>query len=157
MIALLLAAASLPHLTPDGWGRVKIGMTQAQVSRALGTKLRGEPIDSESTCVEKQSRAHPGMWFMFLDGRLSRISLGDDSRVATPRGIGLRAPAAQVRRNYGRRLQAEPHHYLGLPGEYLTFWTIPKKRGVRFETDTKRRVQTIHAGTDSIQLVEGCA
>jgi len=52
---------------------------------------------------------------------------------------------------------AEPHYYLGLPAEYLTYWTVAKKRGVRFETGTKRRVETIHAGLDSIRLVEGCA
>ena len=161
MIALLIAAAaaaaSEPHLTPDGWGFVKIGMTQAQVAKALGARLEGEPIEDEKVCVEKVSPSFPGMWFMFLEGKLARISVGEKSRVTTPRGIGLGATAAQVRRKYAKGLKAEPHHYLDLPGEYLTYWTVPKKRGVRFETDRKRRVQTIHAGDDSIQFVEGCA
>jgi hypothetical protein len=34
---------------------------------------------------------------------------------------------------------------------------VPKKRGVRFETNSKRQVQVIHAGTAAIQYVEGCA
>jgi hypothetical protein len=157
MIALLIAAASVPHLTPDGWGAVRIGMTHAQVGKALGTRLKGEAIEDEDVCVEKVSRAHKDMWFMFEGGKLSRISVGEDSKVTTPRKIGAGASAAAVRRAYPRGLKAEPHHYLGLPGEYLTYWTIPKKRGVRFETDVKRRVQTIHAGNDSIQYVEGCA
>jgi hypothetical protein len=67
------------------------------------------------------------------------------------------ATAAAVRRAYGKGLKAEPHYYEDRPAEYLTFWTVPRKRGVRFETDSKRRVQTIHAGTAAIELVEGCA
>ena len=158
MIATLLMAAATPaHLTPDGWGAVKIGMSQAEVARALGAELEGEPIEDENVCVEKITPAHPDIWFMFEQGRLTRISVGEKSKVTTPRGIGHGATAAQVRRKYPEGLKAEPHHYLDLPGEYLTYWTVPKKRGVRFETDLKRRVETIHAGTDSIQYVEGCA
>ena len=157
MIAALVMAAAAAHLTPDGWGAVKIGMTQAQVAKALGAKLEGEPIDDATTCLEQISGAYPDMWFMFLDRKLARISVGEKSKVTTPRGIGIGASAAKVRRKYARGLQAEPHHYLDLPGEYLTYWTVPKKRGVRFETDVKRRVETIHAGDDSIQYIEGCA
>jgi hypothetical protein len=156
MIALLMAATAA-HLTPAGWGVVKIGMSQAQVAKALGSKLEGEPIENEQVCVEKVSPGHPDMWFMFQKGKLTRISVGEKSRVTTPRGIGIGATAGEVRRKYAKGLQAEPHHYLDLPGEYLTYWTAPKKRGVRFETDVKRRVETIHAGTDSIEYVEGCA
>lgn len=158
MIALLLAAAgALPHLTPEGWGAVKIGMSQAEVAAALGAKLEGEPIEDENVCVEKVTPAQPDIWFMFEEGRLTRISVGEQSKVTTPRGVGIGATAAEVRRKYPKGLKAEPHHYLDLPGEYLTYWTLPKKRGVRFETDLKRRVATIHAGSASIQYVEGCA
>lgn len=158
MIALLAAAAaSLPHLTPDGWGAVEIGMSQSEVARALGAKLEGEAIEDENVCVEKVSPAHPDMWFMFEEGELTRISVGEKSKVTTPRGIGVGATAAAVRGKYANGLQAEPHHYLDLPAEYLTYWTVPRKRGVRFETDLKRRVQTIHAGGESIRYVEGCA
>ena len=41
MIALLLAAATLPHITPDGWGKVRIGMSQAEVAKVLGARLAG--------------------------------------------------------------------------------------------------------------------
>ena len=98
LAALLLAAASAPHLTPDGWGPVKIGMTQAEVAKALRADLEGEPIEDENVCVEKITARHPGMWFMFLEGRLARISVGEKSKVRTPRGVGLGATAAEVRR-----------------------------------------------------------
>ncbi|MCL6683209.1 hypothetical protein [Sphingomonas alba] len=157
MFTALFVAASAPFLTPDGWGKVRIGMTQSQVAKALGAKLEGEALDDEFTCVEKVAAAYPDMWFLFEGGKLSRISIGDKSRVTTPRGIGIGATAGQVRKSYSKGLMAEPHYYLGLPAEYLTYWTLAEKRGVRFETDTKRRVETIHAGLDSIRLVEGCA
>ncbi|QIK96488.1 hypothetical protein G7076_08600 [Sphingomonas sp. HDW15A] len=157
MIALLLASAALPHLTPDGWGEVRIGMSQVAVARALGTTLEGEPIEDEDTCVEKISERHPGMWFMFQEGKLTRISIGENSKVTTPRGLGIGASADAVRKAYSKGLKAEPHYYLGLPAEYLTYWIVAKKRGVRFETDARRRIETIHAGNDSIELVEGCA
>ena len=161
MIALaLLAAAAAAQawpLTPNGWGPVKIGMTRAEVERVLHVRLEGEPIEDEKSCVELvPAGPDQGLWFMFQDYRLTRISIGAPSKVAA-RGLGIGATAAQVRRAYGRALKAEPHYYEDLPAEYLTFWTVPGKRGVRFETDARRRVQTIHAGDDSIQYVEGCA
>src|SRR5687767_5313930 len=112
MIALLIAAAAT-HLTPDGWGAVKIGMTQAQVAKVLGAKLEGEPIDDTTTCLEQISDAYPDMWFMFLERKLARISVGEKSPVTTPRGIGIGASAAQVRRKYAKGLHAEVHEYPG--------------------------------------------
>ena len=164
LLALLAgpaASADSPawKLTPDGWGPVKIGMTRSQVSNALKAGLEGEAIEDANVCIEMIAANHtyPGLWFMFEDGRLSRISVGEKSKVTTPRGIGIGATAEAVRRAYGRALKAEGHEYLERPAEYLTFWTVPTKRGVRFETDLKRRVETIHAGGPSIQYVEGCA
>jgi len=157
-VALLaLAVAGNWPLTVDGYGPARIGMNQVQVSRALHAKLTGEPIDSEDSCVEKTAAGFPDVLFMFEGRKLARISLWQTSKVKTPRGIGLGATAAAVRKAYGKQLKAEPHHYEDLPSEYLTFWTVPGKRGVRFETNSKRRVQAIHAGTGVIQYVEGCA
>ena len=115
MIALLLAAAALPHITPDGWGKVRIGMSQAEVAKVLGARLAGEPLDREEACVEKIADEFPGIWFMFQEGKLTRISIGEKSRVTTPRGTGLGASADDVRKAYPKGLKAEPHYYLGLP------------------------------------------
>ncbi len=162
VLPFVLGAAPAPGswpVTPNGWGPVKIGMTRAQVARALGAPLRGEAIESVDICVEQsaQGAAFSGVVFMFENRRLTRISAGSRSRLRTPAGIRVGATAAQVRRAYGRNLQAEPHHYIGRPAEYLTYWTVPGKRGVRFETSESRRVERIHAGGPSIQYVEGCA
>jgi hypothetical protein len=159
---LLIAAAPVSppawHLTVDGLGPVRIGMNRAQVESALHATLKGEALDDEESCIEMVPEGpDQGLWFMFEGYKLTRISIGEPSKVKTPRGMGIGSSADAVRRAYGRGLKVEPHHYEDLPSEYLTFWTVPGKRGVRFETDSKRRVQTIHAGTDSIRYVEGCA
>jgi hypothetical protein len=152
------AAAPEWHLTVEGWGPVRIGMNRADVERALNLKLEGEPLDDEESCIEmKPAGPDRGIWFMFEGFKLTRISVGEPSSVTTPRGIGIGSSANEVRRAYGKGLKAEPHYYEDLPSEYLTYWTLTGKRGVRFETNSKRQVQTIHAGTDSIQYVEGCA
>ena len=162
-VALLLtAAAPAPtydwKLTPAGWGPVRIGMSRAQVKKTLKVELVGDAFDNEGSCIELYAPNDelPGMYFMFLDGKLSRISAIAPSTLKTPRGIGVGANADDVRKAYGDKLQAEPHHYDGEPAEYLTYWLKPNVSGVRFETDVQRKVETIHVGNDSIQLVEGC-
>ena len=167
---ILIAAATLAastataqprpwHLTPEGYGPARIGMTRAQVERALRVTLEGTPVDDANVCIEMGPTRgpHRNLVFMFIDRRLSRIAAIDASRVTTPRGIGIGATAAEVRRIYGRALRAEEHSYTGAPAEYLTFWTVRNRRGVRFTTDENRRVDTIIAGNETIQYIEGCA
>lgn len=160
MIALLLLAAIARSewvLTVDGLGPVRIGMTRAQVARTLHAKLRGSAIESADLCVEQDAREYPGLTFMFEDRRLSRISIRKPSQVRTPRAVGAGATAAAVRRAYPTGLRAERNYYEDPPAEYLTYWTIRDKRGIRFETGLDRKVQLIHAGNESITYVEGCA
>lgn len=164
VLALLLASVPAApsydwKLTPAGWGPVRIGMNRDQVSKALKLELRGEAMDNEGSCLELYGKdgALPGFFFMFHNGKLSRISVNGTGKIVTPSGIHVGSTAEEVRSAYGPKLQAEQHHYLGEPAEYLTYWLKPKARGVRFETDAQQKVESIHAGDDSIQLVEGCA
>ena len=143
------------RLTPNGFGPVRIGMTHDQAEHALGAPLEGEEV-SEG-CAEMGAAGLEDMNFMFQEGRLTRISVWDPSGVTTPRGIGVGATEAEVRQAYGSGLDIAPHFYRGLPAKYLTFWLRPGRSGVRFETNEAGRVVAIHAGTDSIEYVEGCA
>lgn len=164
LIAALIGSSAAPpsydwKLTPAGWGPVRMGMTRAQVSKALHMELQGDAFDNEGHCVElfPASDQLKGTYFMFLDGKLSRISVIDTAKIVTPSGIHVGSTAEEVRTAYGVKLQAEAHHYLGEPAEYLTYWLKPKASGVRFETDASQKVEIIHAGNASIQLIEGCA
>lgn len=157
VLMLTVAAPNAWLLTPDGYGPVRIGMTQKQVSAALKIKLEGEPVEPGDQCVEMvPAGPDRGLVFMFESNRLARISIGAPSTIATPRGIRIGSTAADVKRAYGKGVKDEPHHYEGPVARYLTYWVRPNTRGVRFETNDKLRVQTIHAGGSSIQLVEGC-
>ena len=148
------------RLHDEGYGPVRVGMTIAQAERALSAPL--VPADDSSPadgCWHvKPARGHQGVQFMVQQGRISRASLwGDPSPIRTVRGVGIGDPEAKVRRLYGPHLRSEPHAYDGPSAHYLTYWTRNGSRGVRFETDDHGRVQTIHAGDRSIQLIEGCS
>lgn len=159
----LTAAAPAPAfhwpLTPAGWGPVHMGMSRTQVERALKVTFEGDAFDNEGNCIEIYSEepSLAGLFFMFEGDKLTRISATDPSTIATPRGIHPGSTDDEVRKAYGDGLVSEPHKYEGPPAEYLTFWLKPQKSGVRFETDLYGKVDTIHAGTSSIQYVEGCA
>ena len=121
LIGLLLTASAPTYdwkLTPAGWGPVRIGMTRAQTEKALALHLEGDAFDNYGSCIELYSSNQKlsGLYFMFLDGKLSRISANGTSTIKTPRGIHVGSSADEVRKLYGPKLQAEPHHYTGDPG-----------------------------------------
>ncbi len=93
---------------------------------------------------------------MFEDSKLTRISATRPSKLTTVSGIGVGASASEVRRAYGSGLRSERHTYQDPPAEYLTVWTLSGQRGIRFEIGENRRTEIIHAGTASIEYVEGC-
>jgi hypothetical protein len=144
-------------LTPQGYGPLHVGMTWAQARRAVPGLRYGETLGDGSTCHEASTPRMPGVFGMFVDGRLVRVSLSSPSRVGTARGIHIGSTEAQVRAAYRGLYRDEPHQYEGPQGRYLTVWTVRGRSGIRFETDMHHHVQTIHGGGDAIQYVEGCA
>lgn len=153
----MLAAANPAQppwqLSEEGFGPVRIGMSAPEAAQALATDLKGEPIESGEICVEKVAANFPGVRFMFENGRLTRISVAKASPVTSQRAIAVGATAAQVRGAYGSQLVVEPHKHQPPPAEYLTYWALPKKRGIRFEVSTDRRVYVMHAENDSVTCV----
>lgn len=156
-------------LTADGYGRLRIGMTRDEVIAAMG----GYDSDEGSGLLEPElcdefhpARAPEGLYVMIEQGVLTRITLVDTRDIGTPYGILVGDPASKVREAYGDRVDAMPHHYLGLPAEYLDVWEGDARpgpngdpeglRGIRYETNEEQNVEMIHAGDGSIQYVEGC-
>jgi hypothetical protein len=163
--------ASAPALTAEGFGPLRIGMSRAEVVKALGEdsdpEAEGGP-DPERCDMFRPERAPEGMLVMIEDGRLTSVSLIEGSTVRTDRGLGLGATAAEVKAAYGKALRAGPHKYEEAPAEYLTAWArdpprderseaAPTARGIRFEVGARGNVQSISAGGPSIEYVEGCA
>jgi hypothetical protein len=160
-----------PALTAERFGPLRIGMTRAEVVAALGEDANPDAVGGPdpASCDEFfPARAPEGMLVMIESGRLTRIALSRDSRVATDRGLTLGATPAAVRAAYGSALRASPHKYEPAPAQYLTAWAKdpPKDeasqapataRGIVYEVGAKGTVQAIIAGGPSILYVEGCA
>jgi hypothetical protein len=161
LIALAWLAGAFPAfaapapLTAEGWGDLKIGMRESEAARRFGFAIPPEDGVNSFDCREMDSPAHPGLIVMTERGRVTRISIVKAGGVKTDRGFTVGSREADIRRVYGRGLRIDPHTYEDAPAHYLTFWTVPGKRGVRYETGRDRRVTVVHAGK-SITYVEGC-
>lgn len=156
LLASPLAAQGTLVLTPEGLGALNIGMTQKQVIAVIGGTLEGDAYDSEDVCVAKESSRLPGVGFLFEEGKLTSISLGHGAEIVTE-GIGIGTAAVAVRKAYRGKLKSEPNIYIEKPAEYLTYWSVAGKSGIRSEVNEKRKVYVIYAGGPSIEYVEGCA
>jgi hypothetical protein len=101
------AAVLAETLTPEGLGKVRIGMTVSQAEKALGAKLAGEGDTSEACrYVHRAGGADPGVSIMVESGRITRIDVeppaaGKAAGVTTAGGIGLGASLDEVKRVYG--------------------------------------------------------
>ena len=169
-LAVLLAAAPATAatpwtLTPDGLGPVKIGMTERAAVAALGHKLESQfpqaGADAQEqadyrACHETQAQGVTGLYLMFENGRLTRISVTQGGAFRTATGVGLGDREAKVRALY-RGLKIEPKAYEGLPAHDITAWDRARGRGVRFSTDKDGKITDIAVGRESINYSEGSA
>lgn len=157
-------------LTAEGWGPLRIGMTLAEITAALGPDTDPGSVggaDPEACDQFRPERAPEGMLLMVEEGRLSRISLIRNSTLKTDRGFGLGDSAAAIKTAYGAAAVASPHKYQDAPAEYVTAWSgaapTPNTvapdtaRGIVYEIGGEGTVTAIHAGGPAIQYVEGCS
>ena len=169
--------ANANAITSEGWGPLRIGMTRDDVVTAMGPDANSSAVggtDPEACDLFHPARAPEGLYVMIQRGVLTRISLQDNTTLKTERGFGIGDSATAIKAAYGANAHVQPHHYLGLPAEYITVWTstggatldehgwipentTPNARGIRYETNAEGAVTEIHAGGPSIQYVEGCS
>jgi hypothetical protein len=119
------------RITTAGYGPAKIGMTVAEASAALGTKLVSEgPVDEPSCHYMRPEPAVEGLWFMISDDHVVRVEV-------TTAGVRPAAGSASATtRRGGRELPpaSDAHKYVAPDGNYLTVWSAGRKAAVRFET-----------------------
>ena len=157
-------------VTAEGWGPLRIGMTLAEITAALGPDADPASVGGADPAACDQfrpERAPEGTLLMIEEGRLSRISLIRTSTLKTDRGFGLGDSAAAIKAAYGDLAVVSPHKYQDAPSEYVTVWSgaapTPNTpapdtaRGIVYEIGGDGTVTAIHAGGPAIQYVEGCS
>lgn len=152
------------HLSADGLGPVRIGMTMEQAEHALGTRLRPRAQDASAGCwiTRRADGREPGIAYMVVYGQIRRIDLLSEKRqvpaVRSQSGIGIGSTEQATLRAYGGTLSVEPHAYTGADGgRYLKVDAPGKRSGMIFET-FDGRVTHIRAGLrPELDYVEGCS
>lgn len=142
---------------PGGIGPVKIGMSLAKLSEAVG-----EPLHPRYEVNEECDFVHPrvlpgGVAVMVLKDSVARIDV-EGAGILTREGVGVGDLETRVLEVYAGRAQVQPHKYTGPTGHYV----IVEDRGdtlhrIIFETDGQH-VQRYRAGRrPGVDFVEGCA
>jgi hypothetical protein len=175
--ATTVAPVDANAITSEGWNTLRIGMTRAEVTAAVGARANPNTVggpDPASCDLFHPANAPEGMLVMIQQDVLTSITLRNNTTLKSDRGFGVGSTAAEIKAAYGASAQVQPHHYIGLPAEYITVWTdtggatpneqgdipentTPNARGIRYETDAQGVVTAVHVGGPTIQYVEGCS
>ena len=150
-------AESLPRLSLNGFGPVRIGMTLAEV-QAAGVPLDTGVSESVFCSYVKPTGMPEGIAFMVRNGQIARIDI-TTSAYASMSGARVGQTQEEVLRLYAGRLEISVHKY-DPDGAYLTY--IPKDQADQqyrmiFETDGKRITRFRAGRLPEVGWVEGCA
>ncbi|MBN8608669.1 MAG: hypothetical protein J0L81_17260 [Caulobacterales bacterium] len=158
-------------ITSDGWNTLRVGMTRAEVTAAVGATATPGAVggpDPAACDLFHPAYAPEGMLVMIQQDLLTSIILRNNTTLRTDRGFGVGSSAAEIKTAYGASAVSEPHKYVE-GAEYITIWSVggpsaaapfvedTNARGVRYETNAQGIVTAVHAGGPSIQNVEGCS
>jgi len=157
LFATASAAAAAPLLTPNGWGKLHIGMRERDAVRLFHLRVPHSVGADSFECRQEEVPSQEGLFVMAQRGVITRISIEAPSRLLTDRRIGLGSTEAEVRRAYGKVLKIDTTPYEEEPAHQLVFWAVPGKRGVRYDTNIAGSVEAIYVGADAIELIEGCS
>ena len=96
---------------PHGLGPVRLGMTVAEASEALGLDLAEDAIQySDGACSSYALGASIYDWdlrFTARDGRIVRVDVFTD-RISTEAGVGIGSAASAIRAAYGDEFRVQP-------------------------------------------------
>lgn len=150
-------------LTADGWGPLRIGMTAAEITAALGPDANPDAVGGPDPdrCDEfRPQNAPEGVLVMVQRGVLTRISVSRNENIRTSERLRIGDPESKVLAAHGMGARIEPHQYWPSPAKYITVWREPRSeenaRGLRYEIDAAGRIAHLRAGGPSIEFVEGC-
>lgn len=152
-----LAPATEWVVDAEGMGRVRAGMSIAELSRELGAEVR--PVyDFNPTCTHITPATLPrATRLMILSDTVARVEV-DSTNVRTAEGAGVGDLEVDVLELYKGQVEVQPHKYTGPTGHYLVV-TPPGDtlNRIIFETDGERVVRYRAGRLPGVRFVEGCA
>lgn len=149
--------AQSPSIRFDGFGPVTVGMTKAEVDRALAQKLEQPPETHDNECEYfVPSKGLTGVLFMFSHGRLVRVDV-EMGTTQTEAGIRIGDSISKIRKAYTAGVVITAHQYIPAPqGKYVTVKSPDGKHAIRFETDNGRVVAFYSGRFPEVEYVERC-
>jgi hypothetical protein len=152
---------SVPALTVEGYGDMRIGMPIAEARQVSGQALDNPALEEDipGACSEQEYVLPNGekLWLMFEGDVITRITAGSESpSTRTAQNVGVGSTDAEVRSAYQNVIE-EGAHYNPPPAHNLLIWTAPEQSGLLFEVNEQGIVTSVHAGGPSIRYMEGCA
>jgi hypothetical protein len=155
--AIASSAFAAPPLTAQGWGKLRIGMRERDAVRLFHLRVPRSLGADSFDCRQDEMPSQEGMAVMAQRGIITRITIAAPSQLLTDRHLGLSSTEADVKRAYGKALRIETTPYEAEPAHEMTFWSVPGKRGVRYDTNIAGSVEAIYVGASAIELIEGCS
>ena len=152
--------ASVPPLSVEGYGDMRVGMPIAEARQVSGQVLDAAALeDIPGACSEQQYMTTDGdqLWLMFEGDVLTRVTASSEApRTRTAQNVGVGSTDAEVRTAYQNVIE-QGAHYEEAPAHNLIVWTVPDQSGLLFEVNAQGIVTAVHAGGPSILYMEGCA
>ena len=152
---------SVPALTVEGYGDMRIGMPIAEARQVSGQAFDNPALEEDipGACSEQEYTTANGdkLWLMFEGDVITRITASAETpNTRTAQNVGVGSTDAEVRTAYQNVIE-EGAHYNAPPAHNLLIWTTPDQSGLLFEVNEQGIVTAVHAGGPSIRYMEGCA
>ncbi len=141
----------------DGYGDLRLGMTEAQARKAWGGELKDDGVNDPAChyltpvwATDKRSLA-----LMIENGHFVRYESAD-AREQAPGGGRVGMSAAQIDTLYAGRVDRQPHKYEP-DGHYLRIADAASGDALLFETGGDGKVSRWRVGqVPAVDYVEGC-
>jgi hypothetical protein len=139
---------------PDGIGPLRVGVTLAEVTRALGEPLS---VANEECDHVNPTKTPEGVLLMVIEDTLVRVQI-DSAGIRTVEGAQVGDSESRILELYGAQARIEPHKYTYPDGRYVVV-TPPGDTVHRIIFETfKGRVTKYRSGRlPAVQYVEGCS
>lgn len=140
-------------VTFNSFGGVKVGMTMAQASQALGIELvRGEGY--EDACYYVESPGLQGVRFMVTNEKIARIDISS-SKYATDKGAKVGDTQDKIKSLYPRA-NVQPQRYDEKKKD-MAIYSEDEQYMIVFETDGKQVTGFRIGNMEEVGYADGCS